>query len=125
VRLYHHSVAVMRKRNPPRTPGRAVAELLELFLPVTGRFAFKQARLISRERRRRPDPSVVTSEGKAGSICQVSNLLRFYYPVYRAFPPHIRRPPSVYLICELGARADDGDDAGRLLACIFIELLLS
>lgn len=62
---------------------RAVAELLELFLPRWRSDLHLNKPGVSPGNDDGDGPSVVTSKRKAGSICQVSSLLRFYYLVYR------------------------------------------
>lgn len=77
----------------PDRVSRAVAELLELFLPSWRGDLHLNKPGISPGSDGGDGPSVVTSKRKAGSICQVSSLLRFYYPVYRPHPPPPPPPP--------------------------------
>lgn len=138
----YHPVTAVRKRNSSRKRaerGRiSLAELLELFLPRWRGDLHLNKPGASHGIDGGDGPPVVTSKRKAGSICQVSSLLRFYYPVYRPHPPassssppspslftfparrfYTRRPLNLYM----RIRADDKNETDSL--CIFIGPLFS
>lgn len=134
-----------RRRGRGIHPGpgyRTVAELLELFLPVTRRFAFKQAGAYpppreQRWRRRRRRWSVCRRlETKGGiNLPGIELTARFYYiPVYR-YPGHLcaTPPPSALSLLPLSLfynspislnifarrRRDEGDEVATPYTFLF------